>query len=232
MRSGILFRASACDDQYVAIGDPARLDGLELGIHKVPRANVIWLSGVSIVLVLLVFGAAWSLSGFHGNLWATIVAALAGIAAVVVIFAAARKWAWWGERLRPWLVGLTAFGCCMVVIGAWTGVITGLKLGGDERAWLAVAAPLLNGSDQVPKCADTQLPGIGHIQGCLGGFGGIVVLVQSTEPGRSGLIYAPNDAKINGLDTCIDHLNGPWFHFSPGSADGSCPIGTVYVPGP
>ena len=215
----------------MAIRHPVRIDRSEPEVHKVPPSNVISLSGLAVVLVLFVFGGAWSLSGLHGNLWATIVAAFAGIAAVVVIFAAARKWAWWGERLRPWLVGLTALGCCMVVIGAWTGVITGLKLGGAERAWLAVAAPLLNGSDQVPKCTESQLPDIGHIQGCLD-LGRIVVLSQSTKAGRSGLIYAPNDAQINGLDTCIDHLNGPWFHFSPGSADGNCPIGTRYVPGP
>jgi len=215
----------------VTINAPARIEQEEAEIHKVPRANVIGLSSAAIVLVLLVFGAAWELSGLHGNLWATVVAAFSGIAAVLVIFAAARKWAWWGEQLRPWLVGLTAFGCFIVVIGAWTGNITGLKLGADERAWVAVAAPLLKGSGQGPKCADIQLPGIGHIQECFD-FRGSVVLVQSTEAGRSGVIYAPDETQFNGLDACVNHLNGPWFHFSPGSTDGSCPIGTVYVSGP
>jgi hypothetical protein len=229
-----------CHAGRVAVADPTwdLVDPVVAGDHP---ARPIWLIASVAVGVALVFGVAWAMPGINGNQAATILSILTAIVVVGVVFGLSKKLVPKGGRVHGLAVGATVIGSLVVVVGAWSGTITAMKMSADESAWLVVANQALAGLHAVTSCstppaARAEVPGVGRVENvCVllaADFNGPIVSLGRTYPPTSGVLYVPDVANLKGIDTCAAHLNGPWFHFVPGSRLGVCPFGYAYIEGP
>jgi hypothetical protein len=224
----------------VAVADPAR-DLVAPVVATDHPARPIWLIASVAVGIGLVLTVAWVMSGIDGNQAATILSVLAAIVAVGAVFGLSKKLIPKGGRVRGLAVGVAVAGSLLVVVGAWSGTITAMKMSADESAWLVVANQALAGPHAVTSCstsptARAELPGVGRVENvCVllaADFSGPIVSLGRTYPPTSGVLYVPDVANLKGIDTCAAHLNGPWFHFVPASGLGVCPFGYAYIEGP
>jgi hypothetical protein len=232
--------STTCHTLPVAIDDPEGREpsGVSLAKNDHP-ARWMWLVVLVIVVVGLVFGVSWLLTGLGGNEKATIFSIMAAIAAVGTVYQVSRALTPGHIHLRTLTTGASAIGCLLVVLGTWNSNVLAIKSRADETAWLAAAKQTLRETTPQSTCSappidQSGLPGFGRVdERCVdlaGAHNAVAVrFIQGEGISRSGLLYMPHSADLQlQWDWCVAHLDGPWWQIT--SSTDHCPAGYHFVP--